>query len=167
MITLKNVMVATDFSEPSETALDYGRAFARTFGAQLHVAHVVENVFTRTAAGEFGVADVGPILRDLEEAARKELDRVVREDDRRELRAKPALLSSSAAALGLVTYATEASVDLIIIGTHGRGAMSRLLMGSVAERVVRTAPCPVLVVRHPERDFLAPDALQAVSQKKA
>ena len=50
------------------------------------------------------------------------------------------------------------------MGTHGRGAMAHLLMGSVAERVVRTAPCPVLTVRHPEHEFVVPDALVAVAK---
>jgi nucleotide-binding universal stress UspA family protein len=58
-----------------------------------------------------------------------------------------------------VNYAKETGADLIVMGTHGRGAMAHLLMGSVAERVVRLAGCPVLVVRHPEHEFLVPDTL--------
>lgn len=166
MITLKNVLVAIDFSEPSETVIEYGRAFARTFGAKLHVAHIVENLFMRTAAGEFGIAETSAFMRDMEEAGRRELQRLIRDDDRRELQAQAVLLTSSSAAIGIVDYAREAQIDLIVIGTHGRGGVSRLLMGSVAERVVRMAPCPVLTVRHPERDFLAPDALQAVSRSQ-
>ena len=61
----------------------------------------------------------------------------------------------------ITEYAKEAAVDLIVLGTHGRGAVAHLLMGSVAERVVRTAPCPVLTVRHPEHEFVLPDALVA------
>jgi len=161
MITLKNVLVATDFGEASESALAYGREFARAFGATLHVAHVVENVFTRAAAaGEFGAADLGGLMQDLEAAARKQLEAAVAEDDRRELHARPVLLTSSSAALGVVNYAAEAKIDLVVIGTHGRGAFSKILMGSVAERVVRTAPCPVLTVRNPEHEFIHPDALQ-------
>ena len=54
-------------------------------------------------------------------------------------------------------YANSAGIDLIIVGTQGRGAVSRLLLGSVAERVVQTAPCPVLTVHHPEREFVLPE----------
>ena len=166
MITLKHVLVATDFSQPSESALDYGRAFARTFNARLHVGHVVENVFTRIAPGDYGIANVDAIMQSLEQAARKQLDAIVGEDDRRELQAKTALLTSNSAALGIVEYAKDAHIDLIVMGTHGRGALSKLLMGSVAERVVRTAPCPVLTVHHPEHEFLAPDALQVVTRSR-
>jgi len=70
---------------------------------------------------------------------------------------------STSPAMAIVDYAREAHSDLIIMGTHGRGAMAQLLMGSVAERVVRTAPCPVLTVRHPEHEFVLPDALVAVA----
>ena len=64
------------------------------------------------------------------------------------------------AATDIVEYARSESIDLIVMGTHGRGALRHLLMGSVAERVVRWAPCPVLTVRAHERDFVQPDALE-------
>jgi nucleotide-binding universal stress UspA family protein len=64
------------------------------------------------------------------------------------------VLASNAPATAIVEYANEEGVDLIVLGTHGRGAVAHLLVGSVAERVVRTAPCPVLTVRHPEHEFV-------------
>jgi hypothetical protein len=64
----------------------------------------------------------------------------------------------------IVEYAEQERIDLIVTGTHGRGAVAHLLMGSVAERVVRTAPCPVLTVRHPEHESVVPDALVAVAK---
>jgi nucleotide-binding universal stress UspA family protein len=66
-------------------------------------------------------------------------------------------------AAGIIEYAKANRIDLIIAGTHGRGAFQNLLMGSVAERLVRTAPCPVLTVRSHERDFIMPDALANVA----
>jgi nucleotide-binding universal stress UspA family protein len=74
------------------------------------------------------------------------------------------LLSSHAPASTIVEYARQEGIDLIVTGTHGRGGVAHLLMGSVAERVVRTAPCPVLTVRHPEHEFVIPDALVAVAK---
>jgi nucleotide-binding universal stress UspA family protein len=58
--------------------------------------------------------------------------------------------------LAIVHYAKRESIDLIVMGTHGRGAMAHLLIGSVAENVVRKAPCPVLTVRHPQHEFVSP-----------
>ena len=66
-------------------------------------------------------------------------------------------------AYAISTYAREAGIDLIITGTHGRGTVAHLLMGSVAERVIRTAPCTVLNVRHPEHEFIRPDTLTTVA----
>jgi nucleotide-binding universal stress UspA family protein len=71
--------------------------------------------------------------------------------------------TSNATAAAIVDYAKTLNADLIVMGTHGRGPVSHLFIGSVAERVVRTAPCPVLTVRHPEREFVAPDALERAS----
>ncbi len=159
MIKLEKVLVATDFSEPSRTAMEYGRTLARTFGASLHVVHVVENVFVRTAAGEFGVSEAGLVMQSLEDAARRQMEAFVRDDDRRELGAQAAILNANSAAAGIVSYAKDHGIGIIVIGTHGRGALSKLLMGSAAERVVRTAPCPVLTVHSDEHEFIVPDTL--------
>ena len=79
MITLKHILVASDFSEASEAALDYGREFARTFGATLHVAHVVENLFA-TVGGEFGASEIASLRQQVEDAARDKLEAVVAEE---------------------------------------------------------------------------------------
>jgi nucleotide-binding universal stress UspA family protein len=73
-------------------------------------------------------------------------------------------LTSNAPALTIINFAKDMKADVIIMGTHGRGAMAHLLMGSVAERVVRTAPCPVLTVKHPEHEFVVPDTVESVSR---
>jgi nucleotide-binding universal stress UspA family protein len=151
MITLKNVLVATDFSEVSEAALAYGRQIARAFGAQLHVLHVVGNVVAGVNGIEIYPTDFVAIQQEVEEGARAQLQAVVTEEDRRTLFAKTIVVTSNAAAQSIVSYAKDANIDLVVVGTHGRGGMAHLLMGSVAERVVRTAPCPVLTVRHPHK----------------
>ena len=162
MIVLKKVLVATDFSEPSDAALAYGRELAFTFGAQLVVAHVAENTLTRGFGGGDGFVFVDPALqRSVEASARRQLETLISDEDREQLYAAAVVLTSNAPAHAITEYAKEAAVDLIVLGTHGRGAVAQLLMGSVAERVVRTAPCPVLTVRHPEHEFVLPDALVA------
>lgn len=165
MITLKNVLVATDFGEASETALVYGRDLARTFGATLHVLHVVDDVPVKAISGEGYAVDFSDFQRAVEKSAHKQLDAIVAADDRRELGAKILLRASTTPASAIVSYAKQAGIDLIVVGTHGRGAMAHLFLGSVAERVVRSASCPVLAVRHPEHEFVRPDALQAVTPR--
>jgi nucleotide-binding universal stress UspA family protein len=80
-------------------------------------------------------------------------------DDRTTLKAHVVIETSDNAADAITAYAKAANIDLVVIGTNGRGAVAQLLVGSVAERVVRIAPCPVLTVRHPEREFVLPDAV--------
>ena len=157
MVAIKNILVATDFSEPSGVALAYGRDLARNYNARLHVVHVVEDVLLRYAA-EAGM--IGADLQtDLETRARRDLDALVRDDDRKELGAVAVVIRSMNVAGAIVEHAKSNSIDLIVTGTRGRGAIQHLLMGSVAERVVRTAPCPVLTVHAHERDFIVPDAI--------
>jgi nucleotide-binding universal stress UspA family protein len=162
MIVLKNILVATDFGEASEAALNYGRELARTFGATLHVLHVVENLAATVYGAEGYVATLPDLQRDIEADERRRLDEVITDEDRRTLHATPTTVVSSQPAAAIVDYARSARVSLIVMGTHGRGALAHLVMGSVAERVVRLAPCPVLTVRHPEHEFVVPDALVAV-----
>jgi nucleotide-binding universal stress UspA family protein len=162
MIAIKNVLVPTDFGEAAGAALQYGRNIARTFGATLHVAHVVDNLSARVATDFPHPQNVVRLQLDMEAAAIERLHALVTDDDRRALNAKCVPLTALSPAAAIMDYATEASIDIIVMGTYGRGRVARWLMGSVAERVVRSAPCPVLVVRQPEREFIAPDALQTV-----
>jgi nucleotide-binding universal stress UspA family protein len=163
MILLKKILVATDFSKPSERALAYGRELARTFGAQLVVAHVVGDMTALGYADPEAIVYAPDLQREIEDTARHQLEVALTAEDYDQLRAVAVLLRGNSPAAALVEYAREADVDLMVIGTHGRGAVAHLLMGNVAERVVRTAPCPVLTVRDPEHDFLRPDALVAVA----
>ena len=166
MIAIKNVLVATDFSPASDTALAYGRELARHFGGALHILHVVENVHAYTVGTDAAIGALIPstLQDELEKSARRQLEALVREDDRRELKATAVLLTGHGTAIEIVTFAKESGIDIIVVGTTGRGPMSHLLMGNVAEKVVRLAPCPVLSVRHPEHEFVLPDALQRVPQ---
>lgn len=162
MVVLKNILVATDFSEPSAVALAYGRDLARSYGATLHVLHVVEDVMMRYSP-EVGFA-IPDLQKDLEKAARRDLDAALTDNDRRTLKVVAEVQTAFNVPGGITAYAKAQAIDLIIVGTHGRGAVKQLLLGSAAERVVRTAPCPVLTVRTQEREFIAPDALVAATK---
>jgi nucleotide-binding universal stress UspA family protein len=164
MITLRNIVVATDFSEQSETALAYGREMARTFGATLHLVHVVGHISSAVYGAEAYIVSVPELQDEVEDAARKQLSALLIDNDEKPAPARSVLITSNSPAAAIVEYATRAHVDLIISGTHGRGGVAHLLMGSVAERLVRTAPCPVLTVRTPVHGFVVPDALVAVAK---
>ena len=100
---------------------------------------------------------------ELEADAKKQMDDLLIDSDKSGPATVEAILTSSTPAFAIVDYAKEKSIDLIVMGTHGRGPLAHLLMGSVAERVVRTASCPVLTVRHPEHEFVWPDTLTATA----
>ena len=136
-MNVKRILVPHDLEENSDRALAYARDLARTFGAELLVLHVTENHFLRASAAD---------PRDIDAGVRNQLARRLTDDDRRLSRASVALEASDHPADAILEFATTREVDLIVMGTHGRRAMARLLMGSVAERVVRLAHCPVLTV---------------------
>ena len=141
------ILVPTDFSPPSDAALGYARMLAAKFGSALQVLHVVDDP---TAASEFVpdgfAASTDAIRADLVEHSRERLQAVVTAIDRTRYRAHTETLFG-APAQTIVDYAMAVGAGLIVMGTHGRTGLAHLLMGSVAEQVVRTAPCPVLTVR--------------------
>jgi len=159
MIAINNILVATDFGEASDSALRYGRELATRFGATLHVLHVAQNVYVTTFGAETYAAIVPEMQDEIEKAAKKRLDEALIDSDGSGPKTKAVVMTSSSPAYAIVDYARDHAVDLIVMGTHGRGALAHIVMGSVAERVVRLATCPVLTVRHPEHEFVKPDTL--------
>ncbi len=138
-----NILVPTDFSENAATALDYAVALASKLDAKIHLLNVIglplSNFTTPTDSA------VGSIL----ESSQQELDRLAASHTSEVVFAPTLLKVANARDLFdlIDATATEVGADLIVMGTHGRRGVSRLLHGSVAESVVRTAPCPVLLVR--------------------
>ena len=130
------ILVATDFSAPSEAALAYGRALADKFDATLHLIYVADNLFLHAVVSD---------RRSLEDVATRRLQDRLTEADRS--RGAVAIVEqSNEPASEILRYAESANIDLIVMGTHGRTGLGRLVLGSVAEAVVRAAPCPVLTV---------------------
>jgi nucleotide-binding universal stress UspA family protein len=162
MITLRNVLVATDFSEPSDAALMYGRELATRYGATLHVLHVAQNVYLTTFGAENCAAMTPDLQQQIEDDARRYLHELLIDSDRSGPPTIPVILTSTSPAIAIVDYAKGHDIDIVVMGTHGRGALTHVLMGSVTERVVRLAPCPVLTVRQPEHEFVRPDTPAAV-----
>ena len=148
MTAMMKILVPIDFEEASDVALTYGRSLAKAFGAELHVLHVMENQFLRLSFKSAAAVEAG--------IANRVAERLT-PDDRSSLHAVAAVRMSDVPSDEIIQYAELEDIDLIVMGTHGRAPTSHLLMGSVAEKVVRMAPCPVLTVHHPEHEFVVTD----------
>jgi nucleotide-binding universal stress UspA family protein len=155
VIALQNILLATDFSEPSSAALDYAKALAKAFGARIHVLHVLEDLAAHAWTTEVYVAALPGVHDEMEKQARERLGAVFSADESVQYQVRTELRTGSPF-VEIVRYARDERIDLIIMGTHGRGPIAHMLLGSVAERVVRKAPCPVLTVRHVGHEFVLP-----------
>lgn len=142
---LQRILVPVDFSDCSSKALQYAVPFAKQFGAALILLHVVEPY---PAVPEMAPYDVEIVQdgRATLEKLRKSIDEAVH---------VKTLLRTGAAHTEIAYAAEDLEVDLIIISTHGRRGLTRLMLGSTAEKVLRYAPCPVLIVREREHEFVA------------
>jgi nucleotide-binding universal stress UspA family protein len=149
-IKLRHILVPTDFTECSHKALSYALSFARQFGAEILLLHVVESM---PAVGQDALLQSSLLTVALHEESDRQMDRLQRES----LADAPVntMTIDGLPWQRIIEVAREKNIDLIVAGNGGRSGLARVLMGSTAERIVRHAPCPVLVVREREHDFLA------------
>ncbi|UCD50642.1 MAG: universal stress protein [Phycisphaerales bacterium] len=159
MIEIKKILYPTDFSEHSLAALPIALDLAERYQARLHCLHVVDSENELLRQGGY----IAPMIRsypldaaELRQSAHDRLEKFLEEH-------APAAHASvnKAVTLGkpfveIVRYCRQEDIALIVLGTHGHSALASILLGSVAEKVVRKAPCAVLTVRHPEHEFEAP-----------
>jgi universal stress protein A len=140
---ISRILVPTDFSRDASAALAYARDLARVHGASVHVLHVVEDpVAAGVWSSEVYTAEIAGLQINLVRDAERRLQRYLRSDCdwlTTEVR-------RGGAAQEILDAAEEQEADLIVMGTRGRTGLAHLMMGSVAERVVRLAPCPVLTL---------------------
>lgn len=155
MIDLHRILVPTDFSKFSENALKYGAAFAEKFSAELHLLHVVQDLALFIPEAVLGTPAVVPPVEQFLASAKTALQRVVAELKLPGVTVIPHV-AEGVPFEEIIRAAREKDIDLIVLGTHGHTGLAHMLMGSVAEKVVRKAPCPVLSVRHPEHEFVHP-----------
>jgi universal stress protein A len=148
---LRSILVPIDFSDCSRKALQYAVPLARQFGSRLLLVHVMPVHYF--VGSEFGPVDVPVPEQEMRENSERALDRFAREEigvvvpvATRVCRGQPVQ--------EIVAVAREAGVDLILLSTHGHTGLKHVLLGSVTENVVRYAPCPVLVVREHQREFV-------------
>jgi nucleotide-binding universal stress UspA family protein len=152
MIKLQRILVPTDFSDSARHAFAYGLSFASEYGAELILLHVVEQVPMGYASELFPVP-MGEVFQQMTAYARTELGRLLSEAAQRGVRARDMLAQGKPSA-EIVRVAREETVDMIVLGTHGRGMLDKALFGSTTERVVRKAPCPVLTCHLVEHEFV-------------
>ena len=142
MINLKRILVPTDFSESARHALLYGQSFAKEYGAELLLLHVVENLTVGYASDLFPVP-MAEVFEEISGYAKAELKKLGDEARGKGLNVRELVIQGKPSA-EIVRVAQEETADIIVLGTHGKGMLDKALFGSTAERVIRRAPCPVL-----------------------
>jgi nucleotide-binding universal stress UspA family protein len=144
----RQILVPTDFSDESNAAKVYATMLAESFGATLHVLHVIPDPL----AMGWGVdaAYLPQLLERTERNVREQLDKVVTAEERKKFGGRIAVETGSPVAK-IIEYAGKNGVDLIVMGTHGRGAVERMWVGSVTQGVLQRAACPVVSVQQPRR----------------
>ena len=151
MLPLKKILWPTDFSEPSFEALDAAKELASRFSAELYVVHVVSSLPVVPAPPGPTSFNVSLYEEALLDSAKASIEDIL------EKRIPDNITAHSIVATGFVAdeivhEAEKQKIDLIVTATHGEKGWRRLVFGSVAEKVVRTAPCPVLVIHAPRKE---------------
>lgn len=144
---VKRILVPIDFSSDSLNALAYATEFATALGAEILLLYVVEPIYYAAPADMYAVnANVAALLEEQRHAAEEQFARIVAKQGKKGPRLRT-LIKTGTASEVIVQRAQAERADLIILATHGRTGLAHMFMGSVAEKIVRTASCPVLTVR--------------------
>jgi len=155
MIRLAKILVPVDFSDYSRSAVQYGCELAKKFSAEVTFIHVVEDIYPLIADPGMMLATPVDLTRQFREGAEKGLQTFIPAEWLEGLSVKREVLTGTPF-LEIVRYAREQQFDLIVITTHGRSGLAHVLMGSVAEKIVRKSTCPVLTVRPEGHNFVMP-----------
>lgn len=155
MIQLKKILVPTDFSEFSKCALKYGCELASRFSGQLHLLNVVEDIYPLIPDPGMTFPPPDTFAVEMQAAAKKAILNLPPEEMVGQITVIREVLMG-VPFLEIVRYARDQEIDMIVIGTHGRSGLAHVLMGSVAEKIVRKSPCPVLTVRPEGHSFVIP-----------
>lgn len=142
-ISVRNVLFASDFSATSEAALPYAAAICRRFGSTLHVAHILSDANLMMMTGGVDYVTVGSIYEDAHTDAKEKIEQIASRfpDIPHRTHVRHGQVWKN-----LAPILAENQIDLIVVGTHGRTGLGKLLLGSVAEDILRHAPCPVLTI---------------------
>ena len=146
MIAINTVLAATDFSVYSDAAVRYAMDLGRRFRAKVHLLHVVDQVALYATSLGSTALDFTSFQDRLEDDARARLEALVFADDRLKPPVDCTVFTASPTAATILEFAGDIRADVIVVGTHGRTGVKHLVLGSVAETIVRLARCPVLTV---------------------
>jgi nucleotide-binding universal stress UspA family protein len=147
---IKNILVPSDFSAGSEEAIRYAFDLALRLGATLHVLHVLENPFAPGAFMEMYAPPPAEYFLDLERQAEEKLRGSLTPEQKKQVHAVMTTRLGVPAMEILDRLHEDPPIDLVVMATHGRGGVARLVMGSVTDKIIRSAPCPVVTMReHP------------------
>ncbi len=149
MFKIRTILCPVDFSDASRKAVRYAHEFAVSMGAAMFLLNVVE---PRPMAVDLSLNYI-PLEEDLEKAAEADLDALKNELLGEGLKVESSVEIGNPSDV-ILEKAAELDVNLVIMGSHGKKGLSRLIMGSVAETVVRKADCPVLIVKSAEKEFI-------------
>jgi universal stress protein A len=153
---IKKILLATDFSDNSKWALSYALSFAQKYDAKLYILHVIQQpIYPLGMYAEISFDAMDKFNRNVSEVTEREMKNLC-ETGLGEFKNYESLILSGTPFLEILRTAKEKEVDLIVVGTHGRTGLDHVLFGSTAEKVVRKAPCPVLSVRLPGKEFKMP-----------
>lgn len=150
IIQLRHILTPIDFSEASLKALKYAVAFANQYGSTLLLIHVVE---FSAVGSEFGAIEISRVIEEMQDNASKQLKELAKQVATDRVRTE-IVVQSGRPYSQIIDVAKEKKTDLIIIASHGHSSLAHVLLGSTVERVVRQGPCPVLVIRPEEHEFV-------------
>lgn len=146
MLPINSILVPIDFSEHSQKALSYAKEFAKQWSATIHLLHVIEPVIFPVDWG-YAPVDLTNVEKEYESAAEQELSKMMETLHGEGYSAIPMVIQGGRSSDEINQYAKDHTISMICIATKGRGGVEHLLLGSTTERVLRKAPCPVLVIR--------------------
>jgi nucleotide-binding universal stress UspA family protein len=149
----KNILCPVDFSEFTDEILTYGVTIAKRFDSELHLIHVIPNLNYFTPYESFLTPEnLVAIERNIEGEVGKDFDRITKKLDLPFKR----VIKTGVTFVEIIDYIKDQGIDLVVMGTHGRSGIEHILIGSVAEKVVRKSPCPVLTIRPKDKAFKMP-----------
>jgi nucleotide-binding universal stress UspA family protein len=152
---LKKILCPTDFSEPSYVALVAANELAQRFSAEIILVHGIRtiDIMPATTGSVYTppIINIEEYLQDVEEQAKQTLEEVVEKKIPKNITVRPVVFQGDPA-IGIIDLANDEKAGMIVIATHGRRGWRRVIFGSVAEKVVRLAPCPVLVIHEPRKN---------------